>query len=435
MRYCAECGKKLVEPDEKFCPECGADLSKETAVARQPSAAALPAKAGKAKPAAEEPVAGKRKSWFGVVLLILGALFLIGLVLLVLVAVVPLLFITVNGGGLLTPTLPTVVRNNIAISTNSSLTQIEYDDYCDKINPYDLSVRKAASVAIRKHPGAYNSSFDQLLDIYDWVKANIQYQNVPFTDPISYPAPDTLVTKSGDCKNQAVLMASMVQAIGGKAKVLIDDNCLHAYAIVYVGKSEQDVVDFSKAVAERYKNNPPVPGAYYNNGSPRVAYVNYDNGKWVIMDAAGAYYPGDTLNECLGHDTVTIETDCMSCANEHLDSPYTFNNSCYSRCPSGTVSVNQHACESCPEGYQSYNNTCLTCGAGKIVGSDGMCHTTCGDSNTYCLSGYTCYNGKCLACPSGEIFGADGLCHQTCGGPTMYCLPGSYCYNGRCYKS
>jgi hypothetical protein len=430
MRYCPECGKKFIEPDEKFCPECGADLSKETAVAKQPSAA-LSAKAGKAEPVK------KGRSVLGLVLLALGVFLFIGLVVIVILVVLSLTSLLVIGGGggnILNPFVPSVVKNNVIYSKNASLIQIEYVDYCDKINPYDLSVRKAAAVAIRKDPGAYNASWNQLLDVYDWVKGNIQYQNVPFTDPISYPPSDTLTTKTGDCKNQAVLIASMVQAIGGKAKVLIDDDCLHAYAIVYIGNSDADVTKFAQAVGDRYRGGPPAPGGYYNNVS-RVVYVDYDNGKWVVMDAAGANYPGDTLDSCMRHDTVTIETSCMDCANTNPNFPYTFNNSCYSQCPSGTISPNQHVCESCPEGYHSYNNSCLRCEQGQVVGSDGMCHPTCGGPTTYCLSGYNCYNGECLRCPSGEVFGNDGLCHPSCGGPTMYCLPGSYCYNGHCYKS
>ena len=56
-------------------------------------------------------------------------------------------------------------------------TEPYYSSYCDKIDPYDINVRTAASDAIRNHSGEY--SVDQLLDIYDWVKENIEYHTVP----------------------------------------------------------------------------------------------------------------------------------------------------------------------------------------------------------------------------------------------------------------
>ena len=42
-----------------------------------------------------------------------------------------------------------------------------YSTYCDKIDPYDLSVREAEAKAIKNDPGVYSAS--QLFDIYDWV--------------------------------------------------------------------------------------------------------------------------------------------------------------------------------------------------------------------------------------------------------------------------
>jgi len=471
MRYCAKCGKKLLEPDEKFCPECGAALSKETPPAvgaEQPPAAAVSAKAGKGKPAAEEPAAGKRKSGLGVVLLILGVLLFLGLVFIVLLVVAPLIFLLLSGGdshpvvqdacanvtcnsycngsiryfngfcvigqceyypevcqngcsnGLCDSPKATMSRINISFA-NSSENETEYFAYCDKINPYDLSVREAASEAIRKHPGAY--SVHQLFDVYDWVKANIQYQNVAFAG-IPFKPSETLATKSGDCKNQAVLIVSMIRAIGGKAEVLVDPACKHAYAIVYVGPSEEDMVNFSQTVADHY---------HYN--APKVNYVEYDNGTWVVIDTAGGYYPGNTLENCTGNRTVAIETSCLDCANIYPNSPYTFNGSCYAQCPSGTFALSQYICMPCPVGYQTYNNKCVKCPSGQIIGTDGLCHQPCGGPTTYCQSGSYCYNNKCVTCQAGYILGTDGLCHQPCGSSTTYCPSGSYCSNGRCYRS
>ncbi|MCX6776300.1 MAG: zinc-ribbon domain-containing protein [Candidatus Micrarchaeota archaeon] len=442
MRYCTECGKKLLKPNLKFCPECGAALSKETPppISGEQPPAALSAKAGTEKPAAEEP-AKSRKPGFRALLFVLGMLLVFGILFSVLLVGLPVLFFYLSGGSYdegqdacANVTCSNYCNGNIRYyngfcvvgqcqyypevcpngcsngSCNSpkplepELSQIYisvshenedpyYGSYCDKINPYDLSVREAVSEAIKKHPGRY--SVDQLFDIFDWVKANIEYQNVPLGG-IPYPASETLATKSGDCKNQAVLVTSMVRAIGGTAKVVADSGCSHAYAIVHVGSSEVELSNLSRAIASHYGSNSSVDYFRYNNGT--VNYLVYNNSIWVIFDTAGGNYLGSTLKNCSGNRTLNMITSCLDCVNSYPNKPYTFNDKCYSQCPSGAVTANQYACKPCPAGYQSYND-------------------------------------QCLKCQTGWILGTDGLCHEPCGGPTTYCPAGDYCSNGRCYRS
>ncbi len=230
--------------------------------------------------------------------------------------------------------------------------------YCDKINPYDLSVRQSAADAIRKHPGPY--SFDQLFDIYDWVKQNIIYQNVPLAG-IPNPSSETLVTKSGDCKNQAVLIASMVNSIGGNAKVVADPDCVHAYTIVYFGTTE-DLDLFTNAATSHYGSD------------ISINYFTLEDGIWVIFDPAGGNYPGDTLPECSGDRTAYFITGCLDCANTYPNQPYKFNGKCYSECPSGTVTSNYYACAACSEGYYSCDNECWACPSGYYLATNCKCY-------------------------------------------------------------
>lgn len=233
--------------------------------------------------------------------------------------------------------------------------------YCDKINPYDLDVRKAASDAVRRHPGSY--SIDQLLDIYDWVKENIIYLNVPVTLPSTpYSPSETLATKSGDCKNQAVLIASMIESIGGTAKVVINPECKHTYAIVYFAKPNTDMSNSAKVIANHYNEN-----VY-------VRWYTLNQGIWMIFDPAGGAYPGDTLSECWNSKTIYLITSCLTCSTQYPSAPYTYGDKCYSECPSGTISVNSHACASCPVGSYSFNNECVTCPSGYELYTDGKCH-------------------------------------------------------------
>jgi hypothetical protein len=180
-----------------------------------------------------------------------------------------------------------------------------YEDYCDKIVPNDLAVRQAAAEAISEHPGSF--SVNQLLDVYDWVRENIFYQNVPVDTWPPYPPNETLKTKSGDCKNQAVLIASMVEAIGGSARVLYIPDCEHAFSEVYLG-SRDDVEDLSDAIWAHYdiydmsEQKSPTWHIHTNE------YNETEN--WFIFDTAGGWYPGNTIDECMNASTVYYLLDC-----------------------------------------------------------------------------------------------------------------------------
>lgn len=256
-----------------------------------------------------------------------------------------------------------VVNQNSSLSNNSFTTYTDqapyYGAYCDKIDPYNLNVREASSLAIKNNPGSYN--INQLLDIYDWVKKNIEYQSV--TSPnIPYPPDQTLATSSGDCKNQAVLIASMVEAIGGTAKVVADPSCNHAYALVYISNQSQDMQSIIDTISKHY------------NQQLYIQWITSGNENWLIFDPAGGLYPGNTLPECSGTRTVYYVNSCLSCEEQYPNMPYTFGNSCYSQCPSGTVSVNGHDCSYCQAGEYSYNNQCVTCPSGYYLAVNGRCY-------------------------------------------------------------
>jgi ssDNA-binding Zn-finger/Zn-ribbon topoisomerase 1 len=186
---------------------------------------------------------------------------------------------------------PIVPKEETSQETYNSL-------YCNKIDPYDLNVREAASAAVRNHPGEFN--LDKLLDIYDWVKVNVIYLNAPLDKNAPYPPAETLATMSGDCKNQAVLIASMIESIGGNARVILQPSCHHAYAIVHFAPANVDMQSYTNIIGEHYGRD------------LTMHYKIYQNGNWVIFDPAGGQYPGDTLPECLGLENNYIIESCVS---------------------------------------------------------------------------------------------------------------------------
>ena len=238
--------------------------------------------------------------------------------------------------------------------------------YCDKISPYDLEVRKAAADATRNHPGSY--SIDQLLDIYDWVKQNINYLNVPVEVPITpYPPNETLYTKSGDCKNQAVLIASMVKAIGGSSKVILDPSCNHAYAIVFADYTNQSMQPVADSISLHY------------NQQLYIQWLTFGDENWLIFDPAGGNYPGNTLPECSGNRTIYEVNSCVAFPGQCIDST--------------------------PDGYCSSINQFYYCKNSQLSFDCRKCG---------CPTGSTCFtDGRCLACPSGTYLGTDGNCYNS----------------------
>jgi hypothetical protein len=186
--------------------------------------------------------------------------------------------------------------------------------YCDKFTPTDLEVRKAASDAISKHPGEF--SVNQLLDIYDWVHENVFYQNVPvnLTYQPYYPN-ETLRTKSGDCKNQAVLIASMVEAIGGSARVLLIPGCQHAFAEVYLGNGTD-----TNITADAVR-------AHYPKASGKIVWWHVHNTSnttenWFVFDTAGGEFPGQTIEDCFNASQTFVVYDCANWGN--LNAPVVY---------------------------------------------------------------------------------------------------------------
>lgn len=296
--------------------------------------------------------------------------------------------------------------------------------YCDKINPYDLNVREASSTAIQGNPGAY--SISQILDIYDWVKSNIFYQNVPVSlDNSPYLPSETLQTKSGDCKNQAVLLASMIDSIGGTAKVALNSQCNHAYVLVYFTNVSDDFNNLVQTIGNRY-----------NQYTTKINYYLISGGYWVVFDTAGGNYPGDILNECLKSNQIYSVSSCVTKVGNTIQSGlcqngYVFgdDNLCHPSCGSPTAYCKTGTC---------YNNQCVSCSSGYYLATDGKCYPTQetqqNQYNQYVKSVIQsimqAQQAQSNPCVSGFVFGSDNLCHTVCG--SGYCNDGDYCFNGQC---
>jgi len=121
----------------------------------------------------------------------------------------------------------------------------------ENITSHDPKVREVAIKIASKHPGSYN--IEQLLDVFDYMR-NLNYIDDPYPDHISLPK-DTLAAGGGDCDDFAVTTASLVEAIGGRARVVtvMNNETGHAFCEVYMGE-EGSVKQLESYFQQRYGN-------------------------------------------------------------------------------------------------------------------------------------------------------------------------------------
>ncbi|HII81491.1 MAG TPA: transglutaminase family protein [Methanosarcina sp.] len=153
------------------------------------------------------------------------------------------------------------------------------DYYFKKINllvePAEPDVRAKAAETARAYPGAYN--IYQVCALFDMVKEDVKYVSDPRENDIWEPANVTLRIGAGDCEDQAILLSSMLEAVGGTTRVYITDK--HAFAAVYLGNG----TDATEAAVKGVR-------AYYGNVD--VNYLTDEYGSWLMLDPTSGLYAG-----------------------------------------------------------------------------------------------------------------------------------------------
>lgn len=143
------------------------------------------------------------------------------------------------------------------------------------VEPAEPDVRGRAAEVARSYPGAYN--IYQVCALFDMVKEEIKYISDPRGDDVWEPANVTLRIRAGDCEDQAILLSSMIEAVGGTTRVYLTDN--HAFAAAYMGNGTDAVETTVKGVR-----------AYYGNVD--VNYLTDEYGSWLMLDPTSSLYAG-----------------------------------------------------------------------------------------------------------------------------------------------
>ncbi len=182
---------------------------------------------------------------------------------------------------------------DVATASEQTVSSCNAYNYCDKIEPHDIVVREFAKNAITAHLGEEYSTA-QILDVYAWTKQNVAYQNVPLDDFAPYRPSETIALKTGDCKNYGVLISSMISSMGGLARVAVPSTCPHAFAEVWISQPKTyKNVSLSSLLDDLRQRYPLI-------ANMSLDIINDSQGYWLILDGAGADYPGTTsIDHCL----------------------------------------------------------------------------------------------------------------------------------------
>ena len=143
---------------------------------------------------------------------------------------------------------------------------------------YDNStVRNNAVALVSLSPGSFN--LGQICDIFDFCYLNWSYVNDPITRDYNAKASETLKNGlNGDCDDFAILMCSMILAVGGEARISFayKERKGHAFAEVNLGTTNRSEV--KEYLLARY-------------GRVELHYKEEDGNWWLNLDWSGRY-PG-----------------------------------------------------------------------------------------------------------------------------------------------
>ncbi len=149
-------------------------------------------------------------------------------------------------------------------------------DYYERVNELIDSdgVEDVIDVILADMPGDY--SVPHIAMAYDWVRDNIEYVADNGGDRWQ-SAGETLELGTGDCEDQAIIIASIVTGLGGNARVNIIEG--HAFTTVWVGNAEAlDPVNASLC-------------AYYGTVL-HISYLVDEMGYWLVIDTTAMGYAG-----------------------------------------------------------------------------------------------------------------------------------------------
>ncbi|VUT27527.1 MAG: hypothetical protein SYNGOMJ08_00073 [Candidatus Syntrophoarchaeum sp. GoM_oil] len=163
----------------------------------------------------------------------------------------------------------------------------------EKVNnlvfPLGSSLRSEAVSAATAYPGEYN--IYQICSIFDRVSEKIEYVSDPPDQEYWQTPTETLFSCGGDCDDHAILIAAMIEAIGGTSRVYLTDD--HMFAAFFVGGTSR--CDEVRDALRAYYNTPLM-----------VYFIEDEYGAWMVLDATKSIYAGGSDLAYKACDTVNV---------------------------------------------------------------------------------------------------------------------------------
>lgn len=160
--------------------------------------------------------------------------------------------------------------NNSIYKRNISLLDLK-EKVSSKVELEHPSLRRKAAIIIADIPG--DLTIDQICAIYNYIKFGNEtingwnYISEPIWMDVTTYANETLELGEstehsgvGDCDDFAILMASLIEAIGGTSKIVLayGNGAGHAFTEVYIGKLDEnayDIITIDQWLKQNYKTD------------------------------------------------------------------------------------------------------------------------------------------------------------------------------------
>jgi len=157
------------------------------------------------------------------------------------------------------------------------------------IEPSNSYVRSYALSAIkRSSDGEYNIA--QICDIYDKLYSDWVYVSDPSGTEYFAKASESVRLLRGDCDDYAILMASLIESIGGGARVICaydGSGGGHAYTEVYMTNSKTDLQKLIDNIGQRYGRTQVHYHISYDENNDPEYWLNLD---WTSNRPGGEFY-------------------------------------------------------------------------------------------------------------------------------------------------
>ncbi|RPI18747.1 MAG: transglutaminase domain-containing protein [Ignavibacteriae bacterium] len=152
-------------------------------------------------------------------------------------------------------------------------------------------IATAKSIINRRNTGSL--TVEDICKIYDYMYNNWTYVSDPdYKDDFQY-ATESLQIMQGDCEDFAIAIASLVNSVGGDARVIVIPG--HCFAEVYLTSDKERVSDYLNTMNNYYTS----PGAR-KIGVSKVTSINYhydkDRTVWINFDYTSKYPGGPFMD-------------------------------------------------------------------------------------------------------------------------------------------